>query len=73
MIKQYIGGSDKDSLIFCGSGSTAAVNKLVHALRFKEICDALKGGKENKEELGLTGNEKYCIANRFGTYDCTLC
>ena len=42
IVKQYINASDRDSLIFCGSGSTSAINKLINALNLKSICNNLK-------------------------------
>ncbi len=35
IIKQAVGGSDEDAVIFCGSGATAAINKLVDILNLR--------------------------------------
>jgi selenocysteine lyase/cysteine desulfurase len=35
LIRDSVGGSDDDLVIFCGSGATAAVNKLVHILELR--------------------------------------
>lgn len=41
-IKQICNATDDHALIFCGSGSTSAVNLLVSRLKIKEIADKVK-------------------------------
>ena len=36
IIRNSVHASEHDSVIFCGSGTTAAVHKLIHGLDFKE-------------------------------------
>ncbi|HWB27944.1 MAG TPA: aminotransferase class V-fold PLP-dependent enzyme [Chitinophagaceae bacterium] len=61
IIKQHIGASNEDALVFCGSGMTSAVNKLqrILGLRLPErILDYVK--KEGLQKLptpmGVAGN-----------------
>lgn len=57
IIHRNVGGCEDDVVIFCGSGSTAAINRLVRIL---QNC---KWGTESQ----------YIQKNRFGSYECKLC
>ena len=57
IIHRNVGGSEDDVVLFCGSGSTAAVNKLVR------ILQTSKWGTESQ----------FIQKNRFGSYECKLC
>ncbi len=39
MIRDAVGGTDEDAVIFCGSGSTAAINRLVEVLNLRLPAD----------------------------------
>lgn len=57
IIHRTVGGCEDDVVIFCGSGSTAAINRLVR------ILQSSKWGTESN----------FIQKNRFGSYECKLC
>ncbi|CAG9315473.1 unnamed protein product [Blepharisma stoltei] len=57
IISRCVGASDEDVVIFCGSGSTSSINKLVEVLK--------------KTEWGH--KHCYFKENHLGIYECTLC
>lgn len=36
IIRQSVGATDEDEVIFCGAGATAAVHKLLHCVSYPE-------------------------------------
>eukprot|EP01095_Lingulamoeba_sp_RSL-Kostka_P017249 TRINITY_DN8856_c2_g1_i1.p1 TRINITY_DN8856_c2_g1~~TRINITY_DN8856_c2_g1_i1.p1 ORF type:complete len:1221 (+),score=453.67 TRINITY_DN8856_c2_g1_i1:204-3866(+) len=52
LIKRYLNGAEEDVLLFCGSGATTAINKLIGVLNLKKIA----GVKENNNADCETGN-----------------
>lgn len=57
IIERCVGATDDDIVIFCGSGSTAAINKLA------EIMKQTNWGHKHC----------YFKENKYGSFDCTLC
>jgi len=57
IVKRCINASEKDVVIFSGSGYTSAINKLIRAMKVGEISE----------------QKSYCFENRWGSFDCILC
>eukprot|EP00826_Nyctotherus_ovalis_P025188 TRINITY_DN19497_c0_g1_i2.p1 TRINITY_DN19497_c0_g1~~TRINITY_DN19497_c0_g1_i2.p1 ORF type:complete len:273 (-),score=52.47 TRINITY_DN19497_c0_g1_i2:9-782(-) len=57
IIKRCINASEKDVVIFTGSGYTAAINKLIKAMKVGEAIE----------------EKNFCFENRWGSFDCILC
>ena len=71
------GAEKEDACIFTGTGSTSAINLMVHKLRLHEICDQIKQGnvKEvTQDEIEeLAAKENFCEPNRWESFTCNLC
>ena len=51
IIHRAVGGSDEDVVLFCGSGATGAIDKLVHVLGLR-IPSALEDGSRSTRDPG---------------------
>ena len=87
IIKRVMGCSDKDAVIFVGSGSTSASNLLVSKLKIKQTCEFIalrervqKFLPEDKMYEFLAESmppdldaKQNCIRLDWNAYKCNLC
>eukprot|EP00929_Paragymnodinium_shiwhaense_P069063 TRINITY_DN34842_c0_g1_i1.p1 TRINITY_DN34842_c0_g1~~TRINITY_DN34842_c0_g1_i1.p1 ORF type:complete len:1196 (-),score=255.17 TRINITY_DN34842_c0_g1_i1:377-3964(-) len=69
VIKHYLNATHEDALIFCGSGTTGAVQKFV------EICCRSNWtlSEVDSKNSGDAVSDNYFKEDRWGTCECTLC
>jgi len=89
IIKRVMGCSEKDAVIFVGSGSTSAANLLVAKLKIKAIADFIKLRERVEKFMPADGDEIFqflaeslppdldakqnCERIDWNSYKCNLC
>mmetsp|Transcript_35163 Transcript_35163/g.80511 ORF Transcript_35163/g.80511 Transcript_35163/m.80511 type:complete len:1137 (-) Transcript_35163:63-3473(-) len=75
VIKNYMNATHEDALIFCGSGTTAAVHKMVEILNQSKwaLPTAGQAGGSTSSTFGADVSDSFLREDRWGTYECTLC
>ncbi|CAJ1331067.1 unnamed protein product [Effrenium voratum] len=71
IVKHYLNATHEDALIFCGAGTTGAVQKFVSIMCRSQWL--LPSFAENSLQSSAGVSDGFLSEDRWGSYECTLC